>query len=351
MLNVATENEFDFLSQEYALLRDHARATAFQHPIWLDRFYTHLPPNRNAEPLIVTLRENGMLKAVFPLIRRRKTGLILVETTDLGVSDYAAPIIHEDIVAHDRVQIVDRLREALGTYDILRIRPVREENCDDWQWIIKDQPIELDFSAHASELRSSFAEWRTSNLDASISGQTTRKLKKWNKQSKVELTLLTDRDEIQGAISKLAILRAGRFDGDLVQTDKAEKFYADVAQSGDDSFVQTWRLTSDNEVAGVLFGVTDRGRFLYLLIGCDYDGFGRYSPGLQMYDGIIKHWMEMGGNCFDFTIGDEPFKEKFGSNPTSMFAFIESGSLKGRVAVELMKRKLRNARAKVGELA
>ena len=36
MFDVAIENAFEFLSEDYADLFAHSAATAFQHPVWLD---------------------------------------------------------------------------------------------------------------------------------------------------------------------------------------------------------------------------------------------------------------------------------------------------------------------------
>src|SRR5262245_179752 len=91
---VAVEPEFDFQSPEYRDLFTHSRATAFQHPVWLDTLYRRLLPAVQAEPLIVVVRyaADGGLALVLPLVRRRYGTLRTIEFADLGVSDYACPI-------------------------------------------------------------------------------------------------------------------------------------------------------------------------------------------------------------------------------------------------------------------
>src|SRR2546430_13630400 len=44
VFDVASENSFDFLSDEYRALFENSRATAFQNPLWLDRLYASLAP-------------------------------------------------------------------------------------------------------------------------------------------------------------------------------------------------------------------------------------------------------------------------------------------------------------------
>ena len=87
-------------------------------------------------------------------------------------------------------------------------------------------------------------------------------------------------------------------------------------------------------------------RLLYLLIGADYDNFGRHSPGLVLYDLMMEDWLDRGGRIFDFTIGDEDFKADFGTAPTPMFILTGTPTVLGRAArlVFAIREKLRRLR-------
>lgn len=342
MLRIETHDQFDFLSDAYRALFDQSCATAFQHPAWLDAFYQRLPKPRGAEPLIVTLREGDELVGVLPLIRRRKFGFALVESNDLGVSDYAAPVLDERFRSsvEDDGALQAGIRRAIDRCDLFRIRPVRAEHVADWKLLLGGEPLALDFSSHAVALESPMDVWRKANVDRKLSSQYLRKAKRWRKQHDVELKRLDDPDAIHNAVRKLANLRAGRFEGDPIQSDFVCDFYANVAVRGAASgFAETWLMSSDGEPAAIIFGLTHTGSFLYVLIGADYDNFGRHSPGLQMYDGIIEDWMGRGGTSFDFTIGDESFKAQFGTEATEMSIFLIPTSVVGRLAACVLARR------------
>lgn len=357
----AQENGFDFASKEYASLFAGSNASAFQSPLWLTNFYKVLAPHRQAEQLVVTLRDGGDdLIGLVPMIRRKKSGLVLVESTDLGVSDYAAPVLSDTAreVLRGDPRAQDEFLAAVGAHDIVRIQPALPENVDEWQDLLGCAAEPAGFSAHAVALAAPFDTWRKQTLDKKLSGMVARKGKRWKKQHRVELERLQDAASIELAIKNLARLRKGRFDGDPIQESAVAEFYANVASigasgcqrlSGDPGAneaycgVETWVLTSDGAVAGILFGLTFRGAFLYLLIGADYDAHGRHSPGLQMYDWIIEDWMARGGTSFDFTIGDEPFKQQFGTTARPMSRFLRAGSFKGRIALTAFGNRLRRA--------
>ncbi len=330
---------FDFAGDEYATLHGASGATVFQSGAWLTAFYEIVVPARSAKPRIVTIRDKDRLVGVLPMIVRRRAGLALLETTDLGVSDYASPVVLPDVVARisgDPVLQGDLLA-ALMPFDVVRVRPIPDRFAESWHALLGGTLHDLTFSAHATPLSGTHAEWRAERLDKKLAGQMARKGKRWKKQHDVTLTRLHGEEAAQ-AIAELAALREGRFEGDPIQGADVTAFYAAVARNH--PHAETWRLSSDGETAAIVFGVTQDGAFHYLLIGADYDTHGRHSPGLQAYDWLIEDWMGRGGTSFDFTIGDEPFKAQFGAEPTAMKALLGAASLKGKLAISIAANKL-----------
>ena len=188
----------------------------------------------------------------------------------------------------------------------------------------------LDYSAHAAELSAPFASWRAKAYEPSFAKYLDRKKRRFLKSGKVEL-LRVDSD-FRGAIDLIASIRAGRFEDDILQNGFAREFYAEVAANGRD-FARIYQLKLDGADVAQAFGLVLGGRFYYLLIGADYERFGKHSPGLVLYDLLIEEWIEEGGAVFDFTIGDEAFKRDFGTAPTPMHALVEAATLKGRLAL------------------
>ncbi|MBT1156061.1 GNAT family N-acetyltransferase [Aminobacter anthyllidis] len=350
---VALDPDFDFQSSEYARLYAVSDATAFQHPLWLTAFY-RLAGHRGAEKIVVTGRHptGGELLFVLPMIRRRHTGVVLLESCDLGVSDYAAPVVSANLP--DNAPLAPAVRAVLPAFDILRLRPVRPEHVALWQLLLGGEARKLDFSAHATDLHDNFAIWRETALDGSFRRMLDRKKKRFLKQEGAQLRLLREPGEIRAGIAQLARLRAGRFDSDLIQGAEVEQFYADVAATGAATgFARTYVIAIAGETIGYAFGIAVAGRFNYLLIGCDYDAHGRHSPGLVLYDSMIEDWMANNGKVFDFTIGDEPFKHQFGTTATPMFLVGENATWRGRLgaAAFAAREQLRRLRTKTDDNA
>jgi CelD/BcsL family acetyltransferase involved in cellulose biosynthesis len=326
---VGLEPGFDFMSGEYRKLFEVSGATAFQHPVWLDAFYRTMLAPHGAEKLIVTGRDgaDGALRFLLPLLRRRRSGVTVVEAATLGVGDYAHPLAAPQLRGRDFVSLVGA---ALPAYDILNIRPIRDETVRLWRAFLPGRSSLLDYSAHATRLVAPFTAWRGKALDGSFARYLDRKKRRFLKSGKVELVHV-DGDFREG-IDLVASVRAGRFEDDVLQNDYAREFYADVAAKGRD-VARIYRLRLDGADVAQAFGLVLDGRFYYLLIGADYERFGKHSPGLVLYDLLIEKWIEEGGTVFDFTIGDEAFKRDFGTTPTPMHALVETATLKGKLAL------------------
>lgn len=327
-VTVALEPGFDFLAPEYGELFEASGATAFQHPAWLDAFYRTMTAPHGAEKLVVTGRDrDGRLLFLLPLLRRRRSGVTIIEAAHLGVGDYAHPVALPELHGRDFVSAVGSM---LPRHDVVNVRPIREETLSLWRAFLRGRCRTLDFSAHAVRLSSPFAKWRAGALEPSFAKYLDRKKRRFMKSGKVEL--LRIECDFRDTIDLTASVRAGRFENDILQNGFAREFYADVAAKGGD-FARLYRLRLDGADVAQAFGLVLDGRFYYLLIGADYERFGKHSPGLVLYDLIIEQWIGEGGTIFDFTIGDEAFKRDFGTAPTPMHALVETATLKGRLAV------------------
>ena len=73
------------------------RRTAFQHPAFLASFYREKPGH--CEEIVVSLFDHRLQRVVMalPLVMHRQAGLRRIEAADLGLADYVAPLVAEDL--------------------------------------------------------------------------------------------------------------------------------------------------------------------------------------------------------------------------------------------------------------
>lgn len=328
--------EFDFHSAEYQELFESFDATAFQNPIWLTQFYKTMPVARNAKPMIIVGREcaSGKIQFVIPLVKRSFYGIHLIESADLGVTDYASPIVAKDVVellSRD-LDLPLKIAKLIGSFSVLRIKPVRAEARALWNLFFKTDFNATDFSAHAVKMIGPYDVWRQKAFSKSHLKYINRRKNKLDKMGEVKLELLEGDAALDG-LAYLKAQRTGRFDGDPIQQSNVEEFYQQVAYLGSNNgFAKNFRLSCDDQTVGIVFCTVFKSRLHYLLIGCDYETYGKCSPGIIMYDMIMQYWCDNGGEIMDFTIGDEPFKFSFGTEPTQMYQMIKTNGIIGLFA-------------------
>jgi CelD/BcsL family acetyltransferase involved in cellulose biosynthesis len=337
MFTVEVMPQFDFLSEEYATLFVESRATAFQHPIWLDAIYRKLVPPLNVESLIVTVRNaaNGRLVMVLPLVRRRYRGLRTIEFADLGVSDYVAPVASEatiDAVAADPFA-GRRIKAVLKPFDMLRIQKLRSPSASVQSLLGATTCSELPMSAYAVPLGSDFAAWRADNISTSYRKELDKKSRQLHRKGQVVFNCATDGEAIEATLIKIREYRRNRFEtGDLLQDQIYFDFYLDVAVRARSTLARLYSVLMDGVPIAGAMGLSHKGSLLVVLTGFDHDNFKNVSLGSLIFEMVAKHGISVGDRELDFTIGDEPYKTVFGAQKSAIYQLVRSGSLTGSIA-------------------
>jgi hypothetical protein len=233
----------------------------------------------------------------------------------LEVTDYACPVV--DPAALDDLSVPEALVRIVGPHR-LYIAPIHHEHRAIWARLLGHEPTPLSFGSHAVRLIQPMSEWRHQTYGHALLSGLGRKARRLADLGEVRV------DQMSGQVARDAIdlareYRIGRFAGDPLQLPHSLAFYADVAAS-ENGLARTLQLTCGDRVVAVIFGLAHHRRFHYIVLACDYGRFARYSPGLLMMDRTIAAWSAEGGEVFDFTIGDEPFKAAFGCTRTPMYA-------------------------------
>ncbi|MGM1029606.1 MAG: GNAT family N-acetyltransferase [Actinomycetota bacterium] len=338
---VQREDEFDFLSDEYATLHAAAGATAFQHGVWLHRLYTTLAPERGARPVVVTVRRapGDELMLVLPLAA---SGSMMRTLTfaDLGVADYNAPVVsHADTRELRRdPHVTADIRRALGRFDLLRVDRVAG-SANDVVALLPGAAVKRHhYDTHWMALAPTVGEWRGS-LDARFVRHLDRKVKRLRPRGERALREVTDVAEVAPMMRRLREFRAARFAErrgiDLVQDDASFAFYCavaeDSARAGGPGRLMSLELGGDP--VAIAFDLVEPERELFLLVGYDIERLRNYSLGLLIVDALAQDAIGRGKRCFDLTVGDEPYKADFGAVRVPLYQVRMPRTLSGRAAM------------------
>ena len=195
----------------------------------------------------------------------------------------------------------------------------------------------MDMSAHLVPLRAPYAQWRTDNIDPSYQRELDKKRRKLLRKGELRLECTQDPETIKSQFCTMQAYRHVRFqrrdDEDLLQQSAYFDFYLGLAIDGSAAGLsRIYALSLDRRPIAVVWGVAHRGRFLVLLSGFDLVEYKNKSIGAMLFDDIARDCIEKGDSALDFTIGDESYKQLFGTQPVAMWMMSNAGSPFGALA-------------------
>ncbi|WP_406857288.1 GNAT family N-acetyltransferase [Alsobacter sp. KACC 23698] len=323
-VTVADETGFDFRGAEYRDLYQRAKASLFQHPLWLGAVFEQLIPRRDGTACVRTVRRlsDGRLCLAWPMIKRRIGPVPFMDGVDCDVSDYNPIIVDASLDVSTLQDAIRRDRSRLPPLGLARIRRIRADQASALAPLEGIRFSPMGYHAHEAPLSPDFSSWRKEALSASFVktlDQLRRRLAK-----RGELSFREERDPaaIRAAFAQMREFRKGRFEGDPLLNPLYFDFYQRVAVAGaPEGFARTFVLSLDSRPISVIFGLSDAERFMFLMIAFDpAPELKNFSVGLLTIESLIEDCIARRQSVFDLTIGDEPYKQRFGTRHQPMLA-------------------------------
>ncbi len=180
----------------------------------------------------------------------------------------------------------------------------------------------MKFKAHEVELSQPVDDWQSRILKPDFARFLKRKRKKLAAKGKLSFELASDPSRIRAAFEGMRHFRRSRWADDLLADSKHFEFYVEAAVSGHETgFTRTYILSVNDAIVSVVFGVWHRGRYSFLLSGFDREIFRNFSTGMLLLESVIEDCIRRADKCFDLTIGDEEYKQKFATRSVPMHVF------------------------------
>lgn len=337
---VEREDDFDFTSPEYADLHSRAGAPPFQHGVWLGALFDVLVPRRHGHKVVVTVRDaEGRLALVLPLVKIRRGLLRVLEYPNLGVSDYAVPVLDPRAAAAvvGDETVVQRIRAALGGFDILRVAHVPDRPDIFLSMLVGARAVPHSYRTHMVDLPDTVEAWHHA-LDPAFVRHLERKYKRLRPKGEHRLRVIDDPTEVEPMLSRMRQFRAARFAErggvDLLQDPDCFAFYCAAARgsvAGGPARLLTLEIAG--EPAVVVLDLVDATSELFVLVGYDFERLRNASLGLIVVDELTCAAIGRGVRHLDLTVGDEHYKAEFGAHPRPLFEVRACPTLLGAAGV------------------
>lgn len=314
--------------------------TTFQGEPWLAAWYGALGARPDCEPLLVTLRDGGgRLAAHLPLVRFREGGRRVVEFADLALTDYNGPLLGPAAPADpaEAAALWRALARSVRPADLVRLRkmpPTLNGRPNPLALVTGATPC----AANGNLIRvgDDYDSWRHT-LVRHVRMDLERSWRVFARQPGTRFARIADRAEAHRLLAAMEAQQAERMrelGADYaLDTPFAMAFYRGLIDRGlERGFTVLTGLFSGDEVVGGCLGVRDGSTTIIIRLTNAAGAWSNCSPGRLVLERTMHLLHGEGARTFDFSIGNQDYKRRFGVEPTPLVDLVRATGLRGLAA-------------------
>jgi CelD/BcsL family acetyltransferase involved in cellulose biosynthesis len=343
-IRIALHDDLASVERDWRAFEQVAAGTVFQSFDWVSLWQHHIGKQEGARPVIVTGRDSqGQLLFLLPLSIER--GSLARRLTFLGTTlcDYNGPLLAPDFGARvDAARFRDVWSTILGRLQSHPDFGFDVVHFDKMQRAVGPQPnpfIGLGVIPHANGayLTKLGTEWETFYSEKRSSATRRRdrtKRKKLGEFGEVKFVTAEGAQGLSATLETLMDQKSKSFAAMGVTNIFALPGYSDFyhALSQRQGFVHVSRLDVGDQAAAANLGLVFRGSYYHLLASYNGGDLSKYGPGAAHLHDLLRYAMERSCHTFDFTIGDERYKQEWSDGHIVLFDHISPASVRGAIA-------------------
>jgi CelD/BcsL family acetyltransferase involved in cellulose biosynthesis len=314
--------------------------TAFQAEPWLAAWYGALAVRDDVEPLLVTVRDgDGRLAAHLPLVRVREGGRRVVEFADLALTDFNAPLLGPAAPADAAAASAfwRAVARAVRPADLVRLRkmpPVLEGRPNPMALVPGATPCAV--NGNVIRMGDDYDAWRHT-LARPVRMDLERSWRVFARQPGTRFARISDLAEAHRVLAAMEAQQAARMRdvgaGYALDTPFAMAFYRGLLDRGLESgFVVLTALLAEDEVVAGCLSLREGGTAIVIRLTNAAGAWSNCSPGRLVLERTLHLLHGEGMRTFDFSVGNQDYKRRFGIEPTPLVDLVRATGLRGMAA-------------------
>jgi CelD/BcsL family acetyltransferase involved in cellulose biosynthesis len=316
-------------------------ATLFQTRDWLTPFYAAVAAHHpDAAPLVAEVTdEDGALAYRLPLLLCRGR-LRRISFADLNMTDFNAPLLGPaaPCSADAAARALRALKAALPPHDLLSFTKMPPQIGG------RPNPLLLARPGHLSAVNGNLLlmgdAWDDFHfgLEKTVRKELERSWRVFSRAPHTQYRHITDADEALAMLETINQVQKARI-GSLgevygmdapVTADFHRRLLRDGVPTG---FTCLTVLTSGGELVAALLGVRDAETYLMIRLVHAPGDWAKVSPGRLLIHRTLHQLHGEGYRRFDFSIGNYPYKRRFGPTRTSLYDLVSAATPLGTLAL------------------
>lgn len=342
---LSLHDDFEPLKEVWQTLERDGDATPFQSYVWLSAWQRHIGTKRRIRPAIVVGwdSEGGAL-FILPLGVER--GIVLNKLVWLGegLCDYQGPLLGKGFSRHVSAAqfagLWQNVREMLPSHQIVTLDRMPERIGEQANpFMTLGNMRRHASSAHLTMLKEDWASYYGEKRSSGSKKRDKQKRRKIEELGDVRFVTPGNAEERLSALETLVAQKSVAFArmgvANIFDKPGHLDFYRALASDAEAaSLFHLSHLSVGGEAAAVSCGLSMGGSYFYVLASYDEEAeAARFGPGVVHLMELMAHATQTGHRVFDFTIGDEAYKDCWCEVEVPLFDYFEPNTLAGWAAV------------------
>lgn len=330
-----------------------ASHTFFQTCAWLEAWQRHVGVRNATAPAIVTGRHpDGTLLFILPLAIQRRAAVRELRFLGSDLCDYNAPLLHpsfSDTVAEGDFaalwrRIVALLRaDGRFAFDVIDLAKMPEHVGKQRNPLLALHTEPNPSGAYLTALTGGWDEFYARKRSSSTRKKERQQLRQLGEFGEIRFVDALEGEDRAKTLDLLFEQKARSFArmgvrNIFVRPGYRELFTSFAMDPKARPLVHLSRLEVGPSVAAISIGFTAAG--CYYLVLSSYEGgdIARFGPGRAHLHELLRHAIRNGFGCFDFTIGDELYKQDWSDARLTLYDHLSAATRRGAIAVALINR-------------
>jgi CelD/BcsL family acetyltransferase involved in cellulose biosynthesis len=303
----------------------HADCTVFQTFNWLATWQRHVGARSDVRPAIVVGRsDSGDILFMLPLATRPAGFARELVWLGSELCDYNAPLLatHFSLMpARWFSRLWEHVLTDLRDHARLNYHLIRLEKMPAMVGAQANPMLTLGVTlnpsgAYATELKESWEAFYAAKRSASTRSRDRTKRKRLTEFGELALVHAQSGSDILATLDTLVAQKSRAFArmgvSNIFERPGHLDFYrALMTDPQARSMVHVSRLDCGTQAAAVNLGLTFRGSYYHLQASHDEGDLSRFGPGAAHLHDLLRYAIECGFKIYDFTIGDERYKQEW----------------------------------------
>lgn len=345
--NVVIFNSFNAIEIIWQRFEKTSDNYAFQQFNWLKHWYNTIGLAKNYQ-LCLTVIECpvGQPIMLLPLGIEQRNNVACLVWLGGKVSDYHAPLLQANITEHMSAEffqtIWTKVKAQLPTYDAIIFEKMPATIAKQKNPWITLPCIPTASNAHFTHLTESLEHFLKTKRSSKSIATEKRKHRRLQEQGETKFVVAKTPEQISLFLDAMMQQKARSYQemgvANLFSDQSVLDFFNTLSNDAcPTGFVHLSALLLNDRIIASHWGVVYKHRFYHLYPTYEQSELTKYAPGGLLMWHLFDWCMTNNVEIYDFTIGDEPYKDQWCDQELALYDYYQGITLKGICYAEAIK--------------